>query len=112
MIFFIIISDLINKKKQEDLKSTLKHLNDSDKERLLECATVWNTNSKHCDAAQLVISIFLEEIACGDLKISKLPPLIEEVLPYTDRHFKRLTGLLEDLHFLQYTTAVMKPELK
>lgn len=84
----------------------------ADKEKLLECASIWNSNSKNCDAAQTVFSILLEEIACNELILPKLPSVVEEVLPYTERHYKRLTGLLQDLHFLDYTIAAMKPEIK
>ncbi|KAK6639171.1 hypothetical protein RUM43_007441 [Polyplax serrata] len=107
-----IIKILMNKGERDHLRSTLKKLTDSEKEKLLECTSVWNSNSKNCDAAQLVLSIYLEEIACGELNVTKLPTFIEEVMPYTERHFRRLTGLLEGLHFLEYTMAVMKPELK
>lgn len=113
LIFFLLIFlELMNKNQKDDLKTTIKNLTDSDKEKLLECAAVWNSNSKNCDAAQLIFSIYLEEIASGQLSLMKLPSLVEEFLPYTERHFKRLTGLLQDLHYLEYTVAVMKPELK
>lgn len=87
-------------------------MTDKDKESLLNCASVWNCNSKNCDAAQLVISILLDEIACGNFNPPNLPTIVEEILPYTERHFKRLTQLLEDLHFLEYTVTTMKPALK
>ncbi|KAK9499793.1 hypothetical protein O3M35_002763 [Rhynocoris fuscipes] len=86
---------------------TVKQLNESDKHLLLKCASHWNANSKFCYPAQVVLSLLLDEIALGDLKVSK--ELIESISAYTDRHFKRLTQLTQDLNLLEYTKAIMKP---
>ena len=52
----------------------------------------------------------IEDIASGKLK----PPLsvLEALVPYTDRHFKRLSLLLQDLQFLEYTKVLIQPASK
>lgn len=59
---------------------------------------------------QVVISVLLDNMSDGSLQIQ--PSTLESLLPYTDRHFKRMTQLLQDLHFLQYTVAIMQPHSK
>jgi hypothetical protein len=61
---------------------------------------------------QLVISVLLDDLSSGDLKIQAFSSTLEGTLPYTERHFKRLTQLLQDLHLLQYTAACMQPQLQ
>lgn len=59
---------------------------------------------------QVVISILLDDLSSGDLKVQAFSSTLEETLPYTDRHFKRLTQLLQDLHLLQYAFYQMHNE--
>lgn len=61
---------------------------------------------------QLVISILLDDLSNGALKIQGFSRTLEGTLPYTERHFKRLTHLLQDLHLLQYTAACMQPQFQ
>jgi U3 small nucleolar RNA-associated protein 13 len=61
---------------------------------------------------QVVISILLDDLSSGDLKVQAFSSTLEGTLPYTERHFKRLTQLLQDLHLLQYTAFCMQPQLK
>lgn len=99
------------KQGQTGLKETVKQLDPEQKESLLRSATLWNCNSKNCHPAQFIISILLEDLSSGDLKPAAFNSLMEGTLPYTQRHFKRLTQLLQDLHLLQYTAACMQPQL-
>nr|CAD7410391.1 unnamed protein product [Timema poppensis] len=96
------------KKGKAGLEDTIRQLRADQKESLLKCASVWNTSSKNCHPAQLVISILLDDIAIGELKTPGLSSFLEGVIPYTERHFNRLTQLLQDLYFLQYTEACMQ----
>lgn len=93
----------------EKLRETLKEINNTQKESLLKFATEWNTNNKTCHAAQLVFNILAPEIISGALKVPSLGGFIEGALPYTERHFERLTNLLQDLNFITYTVNCMQP---
>ncbi|XP_049869443.1 transducin beta-like protein 3 [Pectinophora gossypiella] len=93
----------------EKLYETLKEINHTQKEILLKFASEWNTNNKNCHAAQLVFNILAPEILSGQLKVPSLTSFIEGALPYTERHFERLTNLMQDLNFITYTVNCMQP---
>jgi hypothetical protein len=40
--------------------------------------------------------------------MNDLKEKLESIIPYTDRHFKRLTQLYQDLHLLTYTINNIK----
>lgn len=104
-----IINNVIKQHKTNELEETISKLNELHKESLLKHVTTWNTNSKNSRPAQFVLNILLKEIVGGDLKISGLGKVIEETLPYTERHFNRLTEYMKDLKFLEYTLTCMQP---
>lgn len=106
-----IIQEVL-KQGHDGLQDTVRQLECDQKETLLKCATVWNCNSKNCHPAQLVISVLLDDLSSGTLKIQGFSRTLEGTLPYTERHFKRLTKLLQDLHLLQYTAACMQPQFQ
>lgn len=58
---------------------------------------------------QLVMKILLDEIASDKHKTEGLSSTLESLIPYTERHFKRLTRLQQDLHLLNYTVNRMRP---
>ncbi|CAB3230075.1 unnamed protein product [Arctia plantaginis] len=93
------------------LSETLKEINHTQKETLLKFAAEWNTNNKNCHAAQLVLNILAPEIISGHLKVPSLASFLEGALPYTERHFERLTNLLQDLNFITYTVNCMQPHV-
>lgn len=59
----------------------------------------------------MVINALITEIGMQELQTSDLSASLEVMIPYTDRHFKRLTKLLQDLHLLTYTFNCMKPDV-
>lgn len=91
------------------LDETILKLTDEHKQSLLQHAVNWNTNSKNCKPAQIVFSILMQEILCGKYRVEGLGKIIEESLPYSDRHFKRMTEYLKDLKFVEYTMKCMQP---
>lgn len=106
-----IVQDVI-RKQDSRLSDTIDELRDDQKEMLLKCVSTWNTNSRNCQAAQLVLNILLNQLQTGKFRPSGLGGIVEGVLPYTERHFKRLTQLLQDLHFVGYTINCMQPHAK
>lgn len=106
-----IIQNLI-KKQESNLADTVNKLQSEQKELLLKCATIWNMNSKNCQAAHLVLNILLNDIQSGDFKPMTLSSTVEGALPYTERHFRRLTQLFQDLQFVKYTIDCMQPHAK
>jgi U3 small nucleolar RNA-associated protein 13 len=53
--------------------------------------------------------MMLQEILTGKYQVQGLNKIIEESLPYTDRHLKRMTEYLKDLKFVEYTMHCMQP---
>ncbi|RZC42608.1 Utp13 and/or WD40 domain containing protein [Asbolus verrucosus] len=107
-----IVQGIIRKGDSTGLADAVKGLRNLQKESLLKCATNWNTNGRNCQAAQLVLNILITELQSGDFKPVGLSSTLEGALPYTERHFKRLTQLLQDLHFITYTINCMQPHIK
>ncbi|KAG5676857.1 hypothetical protein PVAND_006664 [Polypedilum vanderplanki] len=103
------IINTIIRNKDEGLEETIEGLSDFHKQALLQHAVNWNTNSKNCRPAQLVFNIMLNEILNGKYRVEGLGKIIEDALPYSERHFKRMTEYLKDLKFLEYTMRCMKP---
>ncbi|KAG7209603.1 hypothetical protein KM043_011260 [Ampulex compressa] len=101
----------ILKKGNKQLKEAIHELKPMRKEALLRCAINWNTSSRNCHAAQMVINALIIEISNQELQMVDLSSMLEGVIPYTERHFKRMTKLLEDLHLLNYTINCMKPHM-
>ncbi|XP_078038500.1 transducin beta-like protein 3 [Augochlora pura] len=88
------------------LLQTITELSSSYKEELLRCAIIWNTNSKHCQLAQVVIkALIVEQEQTHENSVFAL----ESVIPYTERHYTRVTKLLQNLQLLTYTLNRMKP---
>jgi len=76
---------------------------------LLKFAVSWNTNSRNCHEAQAVINIVLSCMSPSDIEgFSDLQTIIESLLPYTERHFQRLSRLTQQATFLDYTWQLMR----
>ncbi|CAH1115995.1 unnamed protein product [Phaedon cochleariae] len=106
-----IVQNVI-KKSDTGLADTIKSLRNDQKEGLLKYAVNWNMNSKYCHPAQLIINILMGELQTGEFRPIGLSSAIEAALPYTERHFRRLTNLMQDMHFVNYTINCMKPYIK
>lgn len=103
------IIQIIIKKGDTGLADTIKGLRNDQKDNLLKTAITWNMNSKHSHPAQLVINILLNEMQCENFVPSGLSSTLEGALPYTERHLRRLTQLMQDLQFINYVVKCMKP---
>jgi U3 small nucleolar RNA-associated protein 13 len=102
-----IINSVI-RDQEAGLDETVFNLTDDHKQALLNHAVNWNTNSRNCRPAQLVLQILLQEILLGKFQVNGLGKMLEETIPYTDRHLKRTTEYLKDLKFIEYTMKCMQ----
>ncbi|XP_069125623.1 transducin beta-like protein 3 [Argopecten irradians] len=81
---------LMENKGEEDLKTTLEKLRIDQIDTVLRFAAQWNTNSRHCHEAQLVVSSVLEIYTQEQLaEFPSIRSSLEGLLPYTERHFQR-----------------------
>lgn len=103
------IINAVVKSQETGLEETIQKLSDDHKLSLLQHAVNWNTNSRNCRQAQLVFDVMMQEILSGKYQVQGLGKIIEESLPYSDRHFKRMTEYLKDLKFVEYTMRAMQP---
>lgn len=101
-----IINSVI-RSQETGLDETIHKLKDDHKQSLLQHAVNWNTNRRNSRPAQLVFNVMLQEILSGKYQVQGLGKIIEESLPYSDRHFKRMTEYLKDLKFVEYTMNCM-----
>ena len=93
----------------EQLESIVQILKNDQKQTLFKFVVSWNSNSRNCHEAQAVLRAIL--LYTHPEEIEKYPDAqstIEALLPYTDRHFQRLSRIAQQATFLDYTWCVMK----
>ncbi|KAL1494162.1 hypothetical protein ABEB36_009806 [Hypothenemus hampei] len=106
------IVERIIKRGESGLPDTIESLRNDQKESLLNCALNWNMNSKNCHPAQLVINILMGQLQTGDFRPVGFSNIMETALPYTERHFKRLTQMMQDINLVSYSINCMQPHSK
>lgn len=93
----------------EKLETTVLRLRRDQKEALLRFCVTWNTNSRHCHEAQAVLSVLLQHEAPEELLAYEgVRAALEALLPYTERHFQRLSRTLQAATFLDFLWHNMK----
>eukprot|EP00884_Botryococcus_braunii_P002585 jgi/Botrbrau1/12327/Bobra.4_3s0001.1 len=91
---------------QPVLASLAAGLEPAQLKQCLEYIREWNTNSRHCHAAQALLqAIFLQRPPAELLKMSGVGELVEGLLSYSQRHAARLDRLIRSTHLLDYTLA-------
>ncbi|XP_050423894.1 transducin beta-like protein 3 [Adelges cooleyi] len=102
-----ILQKLSKQGQGQDLKIVCQNIDIEQKEILLDYILDWNTNGKHCLAAQLILNVLMNDIMTGKIKISQ--EKLQGLIAYSERHFKRLTSILTQTQFLRYTINCMAP---
>ncbi|XP_048188772.1 transducin beta-like protein 3 [Perognathus longimembris pacificus] len=93
----------------EKLEATVLRLRRDQKEALLRFCVTWNTNSRHCHEAQAVLGVLLRHEAPEELLAYEgVRAALEALLPYTERHFQRLSRTLQAATFLDFLWHNMK----
>ncbi|XP_048256716.1 transducin beta-like protein 3 isoform X1 [Haliotis rufescens] len=89
---------------QKKLEETLSKLRPDQIDAILRFSVAWNTNSKHCHLAQLLLRVVLQTLSPADIcGLPNIRSTVEGLLPYTERHFQRLTRLYQQSRFIEYT---------
>lgn len=69
----------------------------------------WNTNSKHSLVAQMVLHLILSRFSHESLlKLPRIKEHLQSLLPYTDKHLKRIDRLLQRSYIIDYTLQSMQ----
>lgn len=100
-----IVNEILKSDGKSTIASTIKQLNQDQRESLAKCCIEWNTNTRNCYPAQVVLNVLLSENESG----FNSPATIRALLPYTQRHMQRLTTTLQDLNLLTFTINCMQP---
>ncbi len=74
----------------------------------------WNTNTKFCYLAQIVFETILKnfspEFLMNETNTEFVSKLIESFLPYSERHYSRLSKLAQQIMFIDFAWQNMKLE--
>ncbi|RNA33216.1 transducin beta 3 [Brachionus plicatilis] len=103
-------------KGRRDLERTFLKLRDDQIKSLLKYANDWNTNTKFCLIAQVVFELIMRnyppEFLIDESNYEFAAKIIEQFLPYSERHFARLNKLSQQIMFLDFAWQNMKLEDK
>ena len=95
-----------NGKILDDLEKRVTSLSTNHQDSLLKYASAWNTNSRHCHQAQLVMNIiFHNHLPEELLAFPSLRGSIAGLLMYSERHMQRLNRLRQNTSILPFTAA-------
>ncbi len=80
---------------------------------MLKYAIEWNTNTKFCHYAQIVFELIMrnyppEFLVENGNNFEFSSKLIEQFLPYTERHSVRLNKLAQQIMFIDFAWSNMK----
>lgn len=108
-VLMVVKAILKDSNGKEDLEKNILKLRKDQKEAVLKFSTTWNTNSRNCHEAQAVIETLLKHEAPECLlQYDGIKVAVESLLPYTERHFQRLSRLLQATTFLDFMWQNMR----
>uniref|UniRef100_A0AAY4BBW2 U3 small nucleolar RNA-associated protein 13 C-terminal domain-containing protein n=1 Tax=Denticeps clupeoides TaxID=299321 RepID=A0AAY4BBW2_9TELE len=91
------------------LEKTILKLRQDQKEALLRYSVVWNTNARSCLNAQVLLKVLLTHLPPEELlQYQGARGNLEALIPYTERHLKRIGHLLQSAMFLDYMWQQMR----
>lgn len=91
-----ILTHLVGELAQEELKLCVEYIRD------------WNTNSRHCNVAQVMLqAVLIRHPPQVLLQVPGMQDLVEALASYTQRHFARIDRLVRSSFLLDYTLASM-----
>lgn len=103
-----IFKDILDKDALQ-IQDIISQLDNEQLSKLLSFVCHWNTNSKHASVSQFVLSAVLKEKGADELlEFTNIKEIIESLLPYTERHYERISQLVQQSLFVTYTWESMK----
>jgi len=103
-----IIKELMDQDEEvlNNLEKMVTNLSIAHKDSLLRYASKWNTNSRHCHQAQMVINIMISNLTPDELfSLPSFKSNVAGLLVYSERHMQRLSRLRQNTAILPYTAA-------
>lgn len=89
----------------KQLEETMKNLQDEQMEALLKRVRDWNINFKQFEIAQKVLTVIVAQL---DMERGNIRKMVEQVIPYNERHYQRLEELVEQTYVLDYVVQEME----
>lgn len=89
----------------KQLEVTMQSLQAEQMETLLKKVRDWNVNFKQFEIAQKVLLVIVERL---DLEFGNIRKMVEQIIPYNERHYQRLDDLLEQTYILDYAVQEME----
>ncbi|KAK6476051.1 transducin beta-like protein 3 [Huso huso] len=108
-VLMVIKGILTNDDGAEQLEKTILKLRRDQKESVMRFCGVWNTNARNCQEAQAVVQVLLQHESPEELlQYSGVRATLEGLIPYTERHFQRISRLLQASMFVDYMWENMR----
>eukprot|EP00048_Salpingoeca_helianthica_P002746 m.60245 g.60245 ORF g.60245 m.60245 type:complete len:1026 (-) comp12282_c0_seq1:55-3132(-) len=99
---------LVLEERQTALGEVFKNLTQDELVTLLGFVRDWNTNSRNSFIAQSVLGVILKEYSFASLvALPEISPILQALLPYTERHYARMDRLLAQSYLLDYMCSAM-----
>ncbi|ETV94253.1 hypothetical protein H310_11928 [Aphanomyces invadans] len=77
--------------------------------KLLEWIRDWNTNAKHSEVTQLLVSSLLRVVPPSRwAKIEHAGKMLDGLIAYTERHFQRMERMLQKSYLVDFTIVSMQ----
>ncbi|XP_065889852.1 transducin beta-like protein 3 isoform X2 [Dysidea avara] len=110
MRVFRILSEMLDDEGiNGEFSYAIASLTPDQSESLLMYINQWNTNGKLSRTAQATLSVILRYHPPSELlKYTNLNLTVQGLIPYTERHFERLSKLQQLSSFVEYTCECMK----
>ncbi|XP_067929652.1 transducin beta-like protein 3 [Watersipora subatra] len=104
-----IVNEILKMETEEVLSETVEKLSLPQIDVLLRFCTEWNTSSKNCHEAQLLLNQVLRIHSPEDLlQLGNIKTTLEGLIPYTERHYQRMSKLVQQTQFVDYTWQCMR----
>lgn len=87
-----------------ELEATMQRLEPQQMTVLLKKVRDWNINFKQFEIAQKVLAVVLDRISMD----GECRKIVDQIIPYNERHFLRVEDLLETVHTLDYVVQEME----
>lgn len=89
----------------KSLEQMMMSLESEQMEALLKRVRDWNINFKQFEIAQKVLTVIVSKL---DMERGNIRKMVEQIIPYNERHYQRLDELVEQTYVLDYVVQEME----
>lgn len=107
MKLFEILKEIFQNNFESELVEILKTLNKQQFFKIFDKVRVWNINFRNFEVSQNLIYLVLNNLDISKFEDPKLIQIIENLIPYNERHLNRVDRLIEESFILDYSVEQM-----